>query len=515
MIETTMAIIKSTSSEHIQIEHNNREYDENGHPYFSKNVDKSLSNENWYFQGNTDIREFYRKTFQDEYERQNERTRKTNPERLQGKKENYYDEVLSKQLKRENDEKALKEKGLKKHDLNKKLPAAEKVAHEMIIQLGDRSGLFGTLTGTKENKETAKKILREFFDTWQKKYPQMKIVNGALHCDEIGRDKKGGTIHLHITFVPVCENYKSGMRVRNSMTGALKEMGFENDKTKSENGFHFAVEKWEKSLYDDLEKIALKYDIKRSVLVSAKREHLDIKTYGQLRDRETFLDMRENNIAHREIETDRKENKLQIKETALNDFIEHKANGFNEAYENTHFRQRDNRFRSEINQYWKIYQNNSNNYWSAYRTKKDNIYNLLNDRNRDLNEVAKQLNNELSNLSLMNGGILSFLFRVVYSLILFFDKKELEKEVAQLQKLNIEINKTRKLVSQYQDETKTVLKNEDIAQIKKSLEVWENKLQETEKELGYEIMTNDEITVIDTETIEKEHFNNVADDILR
>ena len=106
MIETTMAIIKSTSSEHIQIEHNNREYDENGHPYFSKNVDKSLSNENWYFQGNTDIREFYRKTFQDEYERQNERTRKTNPERLQGKKENYYDEVLSKQLKRENDEKA-------------------------------------------------------------------------------------------------------------------------------------------------------------------------------------------------------------------------------------------------------------------------------------------------------------------------------------------------------------------------------------------------------------------------
>ena len=67
----------------------------------------------------------------------------------------------------------------------------------------------------------------------------------------------------------------------------------------------------------------------------------------------------------------------------------------------------------------------------------------------------------------------------------------------------------------YQDETKTVLKNEDIAQIKKSLEVWENKLQETEKELGYEIMTNDEITVIDTETIEKEHFNNVADDILR
>lgn len=106
-------------------------------------------------------------------------------------------------------------------------------------------------------------------------------------------------------------------------------------------------------------------------------------------------------------------------------------------------------------------------------------------------------------------------FSTLSNIFVFYDKKELEKEVAQLQKLNIEINKTRKLVSQYQDETKTALKNEDKAQIKKSLEVWENKLQETEKELGYEIMTNDEITVIDTETIEKEHFNNVADDILR
>ena len=59
MQETTISVQNSGSYDKIQLEHDNRERDGNGQPYFSKNVDSSRSSENWYWEGNMSIKEFY------------------------------------------------------------------------------------------------------------------------------------------------------------------------------------------------------------------------------------------------------------------------------------------------------------------------------------------------------------------------------------------------------------------------------------------------------------------------
>ena len=53
-------------------------------------------------------------------------------------------------------------------EINKRMSAIPKLAYQTIIQFGDRDGEFGTISGTKEGREIAKKVMREFIEKWQK-----------------------------------------------------------------------------------------------------------------------------------------------------------------------------------------------------------------------------------------------------------------------------------------------------------------------------------------------------------
>ena len=91
----------------------------------------------------------------------------------------------------------------------------EKEFHEAIFQVGNRDD-----TGVDSDmcKEAAA-VLEEYVRSFEERNPHLKLFNAVIHMDE-------STPHLHLDFVPVCdEKRKNGMRVRNSLTGALRQQG--------------------------------------------------------------------------------------------------------------------------------------------------------------------------------------------------------------------------------------------------------------------------------------------------
>ncbi len=92
----------------------------------------------------------------------------------------------------------------------------EKEFHEVLFQIGNMKD---TNVDSDLSKE-ASAILEEFARSFEERNPHLKVFNSVIHMDE-------ETPHLHLDFVPVTdEARKNGMRVRNSLTGALRQQGF-------------------------------------------------------------------------------------------------------------------------------------------------------------------------------------------------------------------------------------------------------------------------------------------------
>ncbi len=319
--ETTISVQNSGNYDKIQLEHDNRKRDENGHPYFSKNVDSSLSQNNWYWSGNMSIRDFYTKEFEEFFSLQTEKIRASHPERLEGRAATYYEQVMREQLEGDKLRADLKLEGLSEKEINKRMSAISKIAYQTIIQFGDRDSEFGTLNGTEQGREIAKKVMREFIDKWQQDHPQMKFINVAIHMDEVGADGKGGTVHAHITYCPVCTSYKKGMPVRNSLTGALKQMGYEADKKKNpETGeFQFAIEKWQQDMRDTLEQMLSRYGYHRLTPEDTRTGHESIADYGKRKDQMRKLAEQEERQQAKEQQLSQKEKSLAVKEREFDD----------------------------------------------------------------------------------------------------------------------------------------------------------------------------------------------------
>ncbi|MDE6519317.1 MAG: plasmid recombination protein [Ruminococcus sp.] len=92
----------------------------------------------------------------------------------------------------------------------------EKEFHEVLFQIGNMKD---TDVDSDLSKE-ASAILEEFARSFEERNPHLKVFNAVIHMDE-------ETPHLHLDFVPVTdEARKNGMRVRNSLTGALRQQSF-------------------------------------------------------------------------------------------------------------------------------------------------------------------------------------------------------------------------------------------------------------------------------------------------
>lgn len=231
------------------LEHDNRER-------ISPNVNPDKIKENIIYEGNISLKEFYEKTFQKAYEEHIERTKKKHPERVRGMPEKYYDLVTTKQAEAELELSKAKREGAHVKSLGGK-EGYTKVAKQIIIQVGN-TDILETMNPNEreETKEKMIAILKEYMGTFQKENPNFRIVNAIIHLDEISLAP-----HLHLTYVPVAETSR-GQRVTNSLTGALKAMGFVSDKeTPKDRRFEHCQTKWQTKERDRIIEISKKHGL--------------------------------------------------------------------------------------------------------------------------------------------------------------------------------------------------------------------------------------------------------------
>ena len=136
----------------------------------------------------------------------------------------------------------------------------EKLFYEMIVQIGNRDDMG---TDYREMASLSKEILSEYMEGFQERNPNLYVFNAVLHMDE-------ATPHLHIDYVPYITDSKRGLRVRNSMKGALAAQGFTGE---GKQNTEWA--KWAEHEKEVLAEIMEWYEIKWKQL-GTHEEHLTV-----------------------------------------------------------------------------------------------------------------------------------------------------------------------------------------------------------------------------------------------
>ena len=173
------------------------------------------------------------------------------------------------------------------------------VCYECIVQIGDKDD-----TGYSSPKEI--QALTKFINCWEERNPNLKLVGAYMHNDE-------GTSHLHIDYIPVSYDNTRGMKVQNSLAGALKQQGF-GSKTRAN---YTEQMQWENSERQVLETICNDlgidakanqgfckteyFDKKTKTIKEGNRWHLSTFEYKKAREKMLSEITEEKNQLEREI----------------------------------------------------------------------------------------------------------------------------------------------------------------------------------------------------------------------
>lgn len=173
------------------------------------------------------------------------------------------------------------------------------VCYECIVQIGDKDN-----TGYSSPKEI--QALTKFINGWEERNLNLKLVGAYMHNDE-------GTSHLHIDYIPVSYDNTRGMKVQNSLAGALKQQGF-GLKTRAN---YTEQMQWENSERQVLETICNNlgidakanqglckteyFDKKTKTIKEGNRWHLSTFEYKKAREKMLLEITEEKNQLEREI----------------------------------------------------------------------------------------------------------------------------------------------------------------------------------------------------------------------
>ena len=248
-IKRTISIAKGKGS----INHNSREFQ-------AENVDKSRTQFNTCFV-NENIKEVYHKLFDDALQKYNDK-QKRNDRKIT----DYYEKIrTSKQ---------------------------EKLFYEIIVQVGD----FSDMSASSNNGKLAEEILKKYMADFQSRNSNLYVFSAHLHMDE-------ATPHLHIDFVPYSSGNKRGLETKNTLKGALENLGFTGG-TRSDT----ELNQWQNSEKEHLAKIMLEYGIEWEKKGN-QREHLSVLDYKKEVRTQEVAEL-EKVATAKQIEVDDLENKL-------------------------------------------------------------------------------------------------------------------------------------------------------------------------------------------------------------
>ena len=92
----------------------------------------------------------------------------------------------------------------------------ERPEYEMVVQIGNRETNPAADAACRELSEA---VYRDWLAAFRKEFPQLKVREAVVHMDE-------ATPHLHVKYVPWSSGNKRGLETRNSLGGALRQMGY-------------------------------------------------------------------------------------------------------------------------------------------------------------------------------------------------------------------------------------------------------------------------------------------------
>lgn len=90
----------------------------------------------------------------------------------------------------------------------------EKIFYEDVVQWGKMEDFQNPYV-----RAAAKEALVRYAAGFQERNPNLRVIGAYVHMDE-------ASPHLHLDYIPVAHGYKQGMKLRNSLDRAMKEMGF-------------------------------------------------------------------------------------------------------------------------------------------------------------------------------------------------------------------------------------------------------------------------------------------------
>lgn len=135
--------------------------------------------------------------------------------------------------------------------------------YEIIVQIGSLKE--GTPAGLEQVAYV--KYVKEF----EKRNPNLCVIGAYLHNDE-------GTSHLHLDYIAFAE-CKRGMKIQNTLTGALKAQGFTSS-SKSDT----AQIRWEQSERDSMRRICNELGIPLQEQGIGHKRHLEVSEYKELQE---------------------------------------------------------------------------------------------------------------------------------------------------------------------------------------------------------------------------------------
>ena len=172
--------------------HNRRDYEKYGKK-IPENIDTSRSSQNITFV-DRDIREAYKEIFGKALKEYNDKQK-----RADRRIDDYFEHIMKSKNK-------------------------EKLFYEDVVQWGSREDF----VNSPETVQKARDALVEYVLTFEQRNPNLKLIGAYIHMDE-------ASPHLHIDYVPVATGYKQGLPMRNSLDRAMREMGFQPDKSSKKN----------------------------------------------------------------------------------------------------------------------------------------------------------------------------------------------------------------------------------------------------------------------------------------
>lgn len=132
----------------------------------------------------------------------------------------------------------------------------EKAFYELIIEIGNIDDKNGP------EYIQIQKALDEYNKGFQERNPNMYVFKQITHRDEKGMD------HTHIDFIPFTSGSKRGLETRNTLSGALKEMGF------GRNGFESWVNKEKEIMIEIMKENGLEHKV-----AHANHDHMTTREY--------------------------------------------------------------------------------------------------------------------------------------------------------------------------------------------------------------------------------------------